>query len=45
MRLLLGMLLLALVVGSLYADFRWKRWIAARREARERDSRDLPGER
>ncbi len=37
MRLLVGIVLLLLILGSFYADFRWKRWMADRRDAREKD--------
>lgn len=35
MKLLLGIIFLVLAVGSIYADYRWKRWMAAQREVRE----------
>jgi hypothetical protein len=41
MRLLVGIVLLLLVLGSFYADFRWKRWMADRRDAREKDQESL----
>jgi hypothetical protein len=28
--------MLCVVVGSFYADYRWKRWMAKQREQRER---------
>jgi hypothetical protein len=37
MKLLFGLTILILIAVSLYADHRWKRWIKANREARERD--------
>lgn len=44
MRLLLGIIIFVLVVGSIYADYRWKRWMAAQREARERTSSHSDGQ-
>ncbi len=37
MKLLLTLVVLIIVAGSFYADYRWKRWIAKQREQRERD--------
>ncbi len=37
MRLLVGIVFLLLILGSFYADFRWKRWMTDRRNAREKD--------
>ena len=37
MRLLVGIVFLLLILGSFYADYRWKRWMAERRDAREKD--------
>jgi hypothetical protein len=31
MKLLIAILVIALIAGSLYADYRWRRWIDARR--------------
>jgi hypothetical protein len=36
LKALLIIVILALVIGSFYADYRWKRWIARQRERRER---------
>jgi hypothetical protein len=45
MKILLGLLFLAIVLGSLYADFRWKRWIARQQQAREQDPDNFGGRR
>lgn len=37
MKLLLGLLIVVVVAGSFYADYRWRRWMAAQRAAREQD--------
>jgi hypothetical protein len=37
LKLLLTLVALCIVIGSFYADYRWKRWIAAKREEREGD--------
>ncbi|HVJ09630.1 MAG TPA: hypothetical protein VM554_14730 [Acidisarcina sp.] len=37
--LLLGIVFGLVTVGSFYADYRWKRWMAQRREARELDEK------
>jgi hypothetical protein len=36
LKLLLILVVLFVVVGSFYADYRWKRWMARQREERER---------
>jgi len=36
MKLLLALVVLAIVAGSVYADYRWKRWLAKQREERQR---------
>lgn len=36
MKLLLGILVVVLVAGSLFADYKWRQWMAARRRDRER---------
>jgi hypothetical protein len=36
LKALLFVVILAVVAGSFYADYRWKRWIARQREERER---------
>jgi hypothetical protein len=43
MKWLLGILFVVVIAGSFYADYRWKRWMAAQRAARERDSGDYEG--
>jgi hypothetical protein len=35
MKLVIGIAALALIALSFYADFRWKRWIASRKEERD----------
>jgi hypothetical protein len=35
MKLLLAIAAIALVAGLLYADYKWRRWIAARRSQRD----------
>ncbi len=39
---LLAILLVAVLVGSFYADYKWRQWIAARRA--ERDSPNGSGQ-
>jgi general stress protein CsbA len=34
MKILLGILAVVLVAASLFADYKWRRWIAARRRNR-----------
>jgi len=41
MKVLLTLGILAVVAGSFYADYRWKRWIARQREERERGGDDF----
>jgi hypothetical protein len=36
LKALLIIVVLAVIAGSFYADYRWKRWIAKQREERER---------
>jgi len=45
MKLLLGLLFVAIVLGSLYADFRWKRWIAKQKQIREQNPDSFGGRR
>jgi hypothetical protein len=35
MKILLGIIVLVFVVGSLVADYKWRKWIAARRRERQ----------
>jgi hypothetical protein len=35
MKILLGILAIVLVAASLFADYKWRRWIAARRRDRQ----------
>jgi len=35
MKFLLGILVLLAVAASLYADYKWRQWIAARRRERQ----------
>jgi hypothetical protein len=35
MKLILAIVVIAIVAGSFYADYRWRKWIAARRRERE----------
>jgi hypothetical protein len=35
LRVILAIAVIAIIVGSFYADYKWRKWIAARR--RERD--------
>jgi hypothetical protein len=35
MKLFLGILVLLVVAGSLFADYKWKQWMAARRHERQ----------
>jgi hypothetical protein len=37
MKIILGILVLVVIGGSIFADYKWKQWIKARREAREHD--------
>ena len=39
MKLLLILIAVTLVAGSLAADYFWRRWMARRKEERERDRR------
>lgn len=39
MNLLLILVALSLIAGSVVADYYWRRWMARRREERERDHR------
>jgi hypothetical protein len=43
MKLLLALVVLCVIAGSLYADYRWKRWMAQQREQRERDDGEFRG--
>jgi hypothetical protein len=36
MKLLLAVIVLILIAGSVYADYRWKKWIAARKQEHDR---------
>jgi hypothetical protein len=35
LRVILAIVVITIIVGSFYADYKWRKWIAARR--RERD--------
>jgi hypothetical protein len=35
MKIILGILALLVVTGSLFADYKWRQWIAARRRDRQ----------
>ena len=35
MKILLGILAVALVAASLFADYKWRQWLAARKRDRE----------
>ncbi len=35
MKLILAIVVIAIIAGSFYADYRWRKWIAARRRERE----------
>jgi hypothetical protein len=35
MKIILGILALLVVAGSLFADYKWRQWIAARRRDRQ----------
>jgi hypothetical protein len=37
MKILLAIIAAAIVVGSLYADYKWRQWMAARRRPPGRD--------
>lgn len=39
MKVLLAIVAIVIVAGSLAADFYWRRWMALRRQERERDRR------
>ncbi len=41
MKLVLGFVFVVIVAGSIYADYRWKRWIAKQRAAREGNDPNL----
>jgi hypothetical protein len=41
MRLLVGIVYLLLILGSFYADYRWKRWIKEHQDAREKDHESI----
>jgi len=36
MKLFLAIIALILIAGSVYADYRWKKWIAARKQEHDR---------
>jgi hypothetical protein len=36
MKLILGLFALVLIALSLFADYKWKQWIAARKQDRDR---------
>lgn len=43
MKLLLAIVVVLLVAGSLYADYKWRRWMAARKNEHDRpDSATRP---
>ncbi len=35
MKLILAIVVIGIVIGSFYADYKWRKWIAARRRERE----------
>jgi hypothetical protein len=35
MKLLIGIVAIVVVAGSLFADYKWKQWIAARKRDRQ----------
>jgi len=35
MKLVFGLVLLVLILASFYADYKWKQWIAARKQERD----------
>ncbi len=35
MKLILAIVVIVIIAGSFYADYRWRKWIAARRRERE----------
>jgi hypothetical protein len=35
MKILLGILVVLVIAGSLFADYKWRQWIAARRRDRQ----------
>lgn len=37
MKILLTLVVLVVVAGSVYADYRWRAWVAARRQERDQD--------
>jgi hypothetical protein len=37
MKLLFGLTILLLIAASIVADYQWKKWIAARKQDRDRD--------
>ncbi len=37
MKLLLAIVVIVLVAGSVYADYKWRQWMAARRRDRDND--------
>jgi hypothetical protein len=37
---IIALVALFLLLGSLYADWRWRRWMAARRQDRNQESRE-----
>jgi hypothetical protein len=39
MRLLLAIIAVLVLAASLYADYRWRRWMSARRQERDRSDR------
>ncbi len=41
MKILIGFLAVFLVVASIFADYKWRRWMAARRRERQAD-RNFP---
>jgi hypothetical protein len=42
MKWILATIVLLLVTGSLYADYKWRQWIAARRAERENQNSGNP---
>ncbi len=35
MKLILAIVVIAIIVGSFYADYKWRSWMAARRRERQ----------
>jgi hypothetical protein len=35
MKLILALVVIAIIAGSIYADYKWRKWVAARRSERD----------